>query len=160
MDNNSIITDDKSIVIEFDRKELSLFSNSRADFMCTIRFKNNLGRLLKEISITEIEVGILIDNIYHFLETNQEVYYYINANSTNCINSVISIALEECNISGDKYWRDILCVYDYINGQMIPRFKTDITDAKIEFIDKLYNLYIGPSNHIENPLDYNPDFLK
>ena len=42
---------------------------------------------------------------------------------------------------------------------MIPRIKTDISNSKVDFIDKLYNLYIGPSS-IENKLDYCPDFLK
>lgn len=156
----AVITDDRNIVIELeDRKKITLFKNNFADYICTIRFKNILGRVIKEINMTELKVGVLIDNIYYFLETNQEVYCYIESTSINTPDCIISINLEECIIDGKQYWKDILSIYDYIDGNMIPRIKTDISNSKVDFIDKLYNLYIGPSS-IENKLDYCPDFLK
>ena len=89
-----VITDDRNIVIEFeDTKKITLFQNNFADYICTIRFKNILGRVIKEINMTELKVGVLIDNIYYFLETNQEVYCYIESTSINSPDCIISINL-------------------------------------------------------------------
>ena len=80
-----IETFNKDFKIELVRKESKLwFTDKSFKFLCIFKFYNSLGLPLFEIVTNEIDIFIMIDNIYHYNENNiNEIEIPINTNSSN-----------------------------------------------------------------------------
>lgn len=132
----------KDIIIEMSRKKINRFSSDIIDmnYMCSIVFKNSLGNILKELIISEIDVGILIDNIYNFLEnTVTDCIIHFNSSDTRCIDNTIQLSHE---INEIGFHRDIFSLYNYMDDQLIKVLSFDITNSLVEFVDMLYYTFL------------------
>lgn len=83
-------TVDHNYKIHFSRKNsLSLFNNEY-EYICKISIYNNLDILLKEITTTELDIQLLIDNLNQLLDSSntvEDIHFYFNTTDPYTISS-------------------------------------------------------------------------
>lgn len=139
----TFISEDNDIIIDMDRSVRKVFfsENNGFDYFCTLTFKNNLGVVLKQIVISELDVSILIDNIYNLLEGRMnEVYVHFNSYDSSCIDIAIKIETN-ANMVQQSYYQTFT-LYNYINQQLIPILNFNIIDNIVEFVELLYSTFL------------------
>lgn len=164
--HNVFISTDKDYIIELERKNLNLFSFGSDDnslkYLCIMRFKNNLGVVIKEITISDLTASIFIDNIYNFLEFgSMDCYFHFNASNSTLEEYAVKIYLEPFDIKIDGQYRSysykqIFQLFSYYDERLIPIVSFDISDNLVELIDKIYDTFLIDDERyaLMNPRDF------
>lgn len=142
MNNEDIVytfkTIDNNYIIEFIKKEKSFF-NTSYEFTCIINFKNIYGTLLKSISLNNIELSKLLDNLQMYLMLDQSIYFHIySPDGFGNDHYIIGLSTEY----NDKilFWKNIFTLYGYYNESIIKILSFDISGNLDELIDNIYNI--------------------
>ena len=88
----TFITQNKDYKIEFIKKE-NYLSFSSSQFIYTINFINMYGTIVKSITLNDIEILILLDNFYAFIDMNRDLYMYIESKDSSCSCYVIRLSI-------------------------------------------------------------------
>ena len=148
---DSMITEKKDYIIEFERKSLSLF-NTDNNYFCIIRIKNILGNIIKELCFKKEDIFILLDNIYCDIEFSNGVYCsFTNYNSQFMETIIISFNIENTDYS----YRQYMSIYTFSNEDMNIICKIEMNEMN-ELINKLYYNFLYESN-IEHIGVYEPN---
>lgn len=152
----TFITQNKDYKIEFIKKE-NYLSFSSSQFIYTINFINMYGTIVKSITLNDIEILILLDNFYAFIDMNRDLYMYIESKDSSCSCYVIRLSIsEEISDNNIKYCKDTFILYNYHNEIFIPILQFEITDNIVEFMQKIYDIYYEDNIDIEY---LNPSYL-
>lgn len=149
-----IETFNKDFKIELVRKESKLwFTDKSFKFLCIFKFYNSLGLPLFEIVTNEIDIFIMIDNIYHYNENNiNEIEIPINTNSSN-LKRYKFIFTRNLNV----YNNTIMTIteYDIIQKRYIDRIKIEFDeDTFNSFTNLIYFTFLIDIDGFINPENF------
>lgn len=158
---STFITQDNSFIIELSRKDSSLFQDINKSYkcFCILSFKNNIGTIIKQISMTDIEISILLDNIYFYLESGFDVNYYIKSHDTTGEEYIIQI-FTELKEGGYKTndCREFFKLSAYKNEVIVPVLQFDVSNTLPYLLNELYELCLEDSTD-NNMKSLDPSFL-
>ena len=81
---------------------------------------NMYGTIVKSIILNDIEILILLDNFYAFIDMNRDLYMYIESKDSSCNCYVIRLSIsEEISDNNIKYCKDTFILYNYYNETFI-----------------------------------------
>lgn len=159
MNKNDIFkSSNNDIIIEMNRIERKGIYNIYPpgfQYECILRFKNNLGILIKELRVTEIEILKLIDNIYSFLELNEDILFSFNSINQDYTTTILKLSLE---VYDNTYLIQFFRLFSSNGEELKPIISFDISDNIIDLINKLYYTFIVDSS-IDNIDIYNPEYI-
>lgn len=86
----------KDCIIEIERQEVNKeFFDLQYRYRCTLKFKDLLGRVIREVSFSEMQAQILIDNINTFVYDNYANMYVLTGITGSSSVETYSIFLKE-----------------------------------------------------------------
>lgn len=148
----NFISQNKDIIIDFYIKKSNLFNISREySYSCIMIFKNSLNIEIFRLKTTDIEISKFIDNLYFFLESNEEISFLFNPTNSNCLSTMISLTY----VIDNGYIKNIMKIFSYNGDSMTLITSFEISNTLPEFIDALYSSFILESN-IENKDNLDP----
>ena len=113
------------------------------------------GILIKEVRVTEIEILKLIDNIYSFLELNEDILFSFNSINQDYTTTILKLSLE---VYDNNYLIQFFRLFSSNGEELKPIISFDISDNIIDLINKLYYTFIVDSS-INNTDIYNPEYI-
>lgn len=151
----TFITQNKDYKIEFIKKE-NYLSFSSSKFIYVINFMNIYNTLIKSIILSDIEILILLDNLYAFIDMGKDLYMYLESKEYFCSFYVIKLGISEEIYDNIKYCKDIFILYNYYNKTFIPILQFEISDNIVEFMQIVYDMYFEDNDDTEY---LNPSYL-
>lgn len=136
--------------IIFKRQESMLwYTDESLKYLCKIIFKNNLDIEVFNIITSEIDMFILIDNIFQFLDSNLN----------NTIVPIVSNKLINFNIVLKRNLDKIYFIIEERNNQInliFERIKIEFNeDTLLEFANKIYFTFlIDIDNRVDSYYDF------
>jgi hypothetical protein len=137
--HSEFVSGNNDIIIELDREKRLFSSSSEYSYLCKFTFKNNLGIILKQFTLSPLNVSIMLDNIYNLLEFGiNEIYMQFECCGLNYEDIAIKIELKCIN---NRYY-ETFNLYNYINEQLVPILSFDIIDNIVDFCYLLYYTFL------------------
>ena len=163
---------DKNYKIEMTRIQPRVFSFSNNGIICNFKIYTNIGSLLKEFNISDVDVSILLDNIYYSLECGDMAVALNSSIDSSGKVLLVKLWLEEytgegyldsnynmINASANPYssksiiLKNKIAFCDILQDEVKTILSFDIGDNLYEFIDDLYYEFLYPNEYYKN---YNP----
>jgi hypothetical protein len=116
--------------------ENNLSNNSTNKY--TIKITNNINIPIKDISCTESDLLVLIDNI-DMIENNfiNETYIYFTCNNTDMISTVFKI---ENDYNNRFELESKITIYDYIDETLNKIVSINMTNNLSNLIEEIYKI--------------------
>lgn len=152
---------EKNIYLELNRKR-RMFPTENSNFICSITYRDTLGRDILDIQMSELDMMVFIDNLYAVIDYNYavpEVYQYILPATSNSIYRLLSIT-NEASVSPNSIFSfdslKVIKIFDAIDERLLLRNTLTLTSEEaMNLAEKLYYTFLLDINRNTNIEDAN-----
>jgi len=162
----SIISTRKDYVIELERKDISnynLISGTSGNlYICILRFKDNMGRVILELHLNEIQALRMIDGINEYFSNSYSLTDMVLLSDILTIESGITDSICITYAGFDERINEFIYVlevkeYNKNNEMVINRLRIEMDQDKLEALcNVMYFIYLID---IDETIDFSDNFV-